>query len=314
MSSILSREELEACIDVAYSTYTRSEVLGGSVEVERESSASSETSYGRVALLVKSVHEVSVDEVPILNSIMDALSPRDIDLEIYEYDKLTGLKSSRYEVFAENLEEAVLKGRALIAILPYVMPIALLSRLSREASEVLEEKSSVVLVNVRYKNLLYLPEASVAGGVVELVGKESSLSSTERLQWLREEALRRGFKRVELRVLPDNRSIFEYVTSLGPRGIYKRVPVTKLSYFLVALARCQGWSGIEELMRREEAVHAIYMYGLSKDLENDILSELKKTLSKRSLPVPREPHKAWVKKGVESVMVELLRVYGLIGG
>lgn len=313
MASLLGREVLEACSDLAYSTYTRAEVLGGEAVLEREADSPADLRAG-VALLVKSTSEISVDEIPVLNAVMDALSPLNIDLEIYEYDKLVGSRESRYERFASGMEEIIARGRALIAILPYVMPVALLSQLSREALEVLEEKSHVIMVNVRYKNLLYLPEPDRAGGVVEIVGKENSLSSTERLQWLREEAFKKGFKRVELRLLPDNRSIFEYVTSLGPRGIYRRVPVTKLSYFIVAFARCQGLPGIEEFLREEESMHALYVYGLKRELVHSILSSLRRALAKPSLPTPREPHKSWVKRGVERVMVELFRVYGLMEG
>lgn len=311
MTSLMGKEVLEACTDLAYNVYTRSEILGGDATLEREAEDSPHLG-STVSLLVKSTSEVSVDEIPLLNSIMDALSKIDIDLEIHEYDKITGSKHSRYEKFASSLEEAVDRGRAIIAILPYVMPLALLSQLSSRAYEILEEKAAVVLVNVRYKNLLYLPDADRAGGVVELVGKENSLSSSERLQWLRDEAIKRGFRRVELRLLPDNRSIFEYVTSLGPRGLYKRVPVTKLSYFLVAFARCNGLSGIEEFLREEESIHALYIHGLSRDVIQSIIHEIKRTLSKPSLPTPKEPHKAWIRRGFEKVMMELFRVYGLL--
>lgn len=313
LSSLLGREALEACIDLAYGVYTRSEILGGSVELERESDDQPELG-DRVALLVKSTFEASIDEVPILNSISEALGSQSVSLEIHEYDKLVDSKGSRYERFSKSLEEVVGKRKALIAILPYVMPLALLSKLNKEAVEILEERSSVIVVNVRYKNLLYLPDTDIAKGFVELVGKENSLSSTERLQWLKEEALRRGFKRVELKTLPDNKSVFDYVTALGPRGIYKRVPVTKLSYFIVAFARCQGLSGLEEFLREEEAVHAIYIYGLKKELVEALLSKLRTNLSKPSLPILREPHRTWIKKGVERVMIEIHRVYGLMEG
>ena len=298
------RELVDSCAWEYVKTYSRLRVLGGSLEVL-------EGEYGgpapeSVAVIVKSVREISFDEVPILNAIVSSLSSYNIPFRFYEYDMVVEGRG-RYEELSRILEDTMGGEVGVIAVLPYLAPIAVLSKVSERVVEALDSALKVE-VTVRYENLLYVPER---GEEVEVVGKENSASSYERAEWLRAEAERRGFKRVTVKFLPDNRSIFEYITSLGPRGIYKRVPVTKLSSYIVALARCYSLGGIEEVIRAEEARHMLYMARLSRSLERSILESLERELKPPRLVIPREPLRAWIESGSRKIMGELIRRFGL---
>ncbi|MFN4045789.1 MAG: hypothetical protein ACK4H7_00415, partial [Acidilobaceae archaeon] len=183
------------------------------------------------------------------------------------------------------------------------------SRLSEDVLEVVES-SPVLTVTVRYENLLYLPERG-RGDEVEIVGKENSASSVERAEWLAGEAERRGIRRVVKRFLEDGRAIFNYVTSRGPRGVYKVVPVTKLAAYIVALARCYGIEGLDEVVREEEASHVIYFIGTPQAVVDRVEEALREELRRPKPAIPREPFTTWIMKGAERVLWELVRKYGL---
>lgn len=302
-------EELtvESCAEEHYKTYTRLRVLGGSVEV-LEGAYASRAPQG-IILLFKSMREVSIDEVPIINSISAALSQRAVELRFNEYDSLLGEKS-RYESFVAAVERSISESKGLVAVVPYPMAVGIVSRLSGRAQEALDS-ATVLSVRARYENLLYLPErVPEKGEPIELIGKENSASSYERIKWLSEEAERRGI-RTTVKLFPDGRSIFDYVTSAGPKGIYKRVPVTKLSAHIVALARCYGLSGIDEIVRVEESIQTIYALNLVRDAIESLVRILLAELSAPRVATLREPYASWAKQGSVRIMAELIRRYGL---
>ncbi|MEM1868725.1 MAG: hypothetical protein QXU90_01270 [Acidilobaceae archaeon] len=297
-------ELIEACTSEYMKTYNRLRVLGGSLEILE--GLYSTFRVETVAVIVKSMREVSVDEVPLLNSIISALTPHNIDVRFYEYDMLVGDRG-RYELFSSIIEKTLRENLGLVAVTPYLMPVAIVSRLSNEAMSMLDNATSIS-INVRYENLLYIPEG---GEEVEVIGKENSASSLDRIEWIKKEAEKRGFRKILVKLLSDNKSIFDYVTSAGPKGIYKRVPVTKLASYIVALARCYELEGIDEVIREEEARHMIYTLNIPESIVNSIIENLKSEFRDPKLAIPREPYNSWILQGSRRVMRELIRRYGL---
>ena len=299
------RELIDSCTWEYMKVYSRLRILGGDLEILGGEPGPVESNS--VAVIVKSVKEISFDEVPVLNAIISALSTQNVTLRFYEYDMLAEGRS-RYEDLARILEDTISNRVGVIAVLPYLAPVAVLSRVSEPVMEALDSAFRIQ-VNVAYENLLYIPEKR--GDEIEIVGKENSISSYERAEWLRVEAEKRGFKRVKTRFLPDNRSIFNYVTSMGPRGIYRRVPVTKLSSYIVALARCYSLGGVEEVMREERATHMLYMFGVSDSIRESIIGGLERELKSARIAIPRDTLYTWIERGSRRVIGELIRRFGL---
>ncbi|MFZ8793718.1 MAG: hypothetical protein ACO2O2_07530 [Acidilobaceae archaeon] len=299
------RELIDSCTWEYMKTYSRLRILGGSLDIlggELEAFKSDS-----VAVIVKSVKEISFDEIPIFNAIVSALSTYNITPRFYEYDMIAEGRG-RYEELSRVLEDSIGRRMGVIAVLPYLAPIAVLSRVSEPVVEALDSALRVQ-VSVRYENLLYIPERR--GDEVEVIGKENSASSYDRAEWFRVEAERRGFKRVIVKFLSDNKSIFNYVTSMGPKGIYRRVPVTKLASYIVALARCYSLGGVEEVMREEEATHMLYILGVQDSVRASIVDGLERELRSAKLAIPRESLYTWIEKGSRRVVGELVRRFGL---
>jgi hypothetical protein len=281
------RELIDSCTWEYMKTYSRLKILGGSLEVLGEDTGVSGS--GSIAVIVKSVKEISFDEIPLFNAIISALSTYNITPRFYEYDMIAEGRG-RYEELARVLVDSIEGGMGVIAVLPYLAPVAVISRVSEPILEALDSALRVQ-VNVRYENLLYIPERR--DDEVEVIGKENSASSYERAEWFRVEAERRGFKRVIVKFLSDNKSIFNYVTSIGPKGIYRRVPVTKLASYIVALARCYSLGGVEEVIREEEATHMLYILGVPDPVRASIIDGLKSELRSAKLAIPRESLYTW---------------------
>ncbi|MCS7107599.1 MAG: hypothetical protein NZ902_05820 [Acidilobaceae archaeon] len=294
---------LEACVDIFMKTYSRLRILGGNIEMLEGQLPP--RNPREVVAIVKGMKEVSVDEVPLLNALNSALPYAGLDVKYYEYDSVLA-ERSRYESFAIMLEQGLKEGLGLIVMAPYLMPLGVLSKLSEEAIGILDSATSYS-VTVKYENLLYLPERA---DHVELIGKENSSTSQERVEWLRGEAERRGL-RVTTKFLRDNKAIFEYVMSAGPRGIYKRVPTTKLSSYLIAIARCYELAGIDEIVRTEESRHMIYMINMPQNFVEGYLTALKGELKTQRVALLREPYLTWVSQGSFRVLREIIRRYGL---
>jgi len=299
------RELIDSCTWEYMKTYSRLKILGGSLEVLGEDTGVSGS--GSIAVIVKSVKEISFDEIPLFNAIISALSTYNITPRFYEYDMIAEGRG-RYEELARVLVDSIEGGMGVIAVLPYLAPVAVISRVSEPILEALDSALRVQ-VNVRYENLLYIPERR--DDEVEVIGKENSASSYERAEWFRVEAERRGFKRVIVKFLSDNKSIFNYVTSIGPKGIYRRVPVTKLASYIVALARCYSLGGVEEVIREEEATHMLYILGVPDPVRASIIDGLKSELRSAKLAIPRESLYTWIERGSRKVVGELIRRFGL---
>jgi len=299
------RELIDSCTWEYMKTYSRLKILGGSLEVLGEDTGVSGS--GSIAVIVKSVKEISFDEIPLFNAIISALSTYNITPRFYEYDMIAEGRG-RYEELARVLVDSIGGGMGVIAVLPYLAPVAVISRVSEPILEALDSALRVQ-VNVRYENLLYMPERR--DDEVEVIGKENSASSYERAEWFRVEAERRGFKRVIVKFLSDNKSIFNYVTSIGPKGIYRRVPVTKLASYIVALARCYSLGGVEEVIREEEATHMLYILGVPDPVRASIIDGLKSELRSAKLAIPRESLYTWIERGSRKVVGELIRRFGL---
>ncbi len=300
------RELIDSCTWEYMKMYSRLKILGGELEILGGEPRTIESDT--VAVIVKSVKEISFDEIPVMNAIVSALSAHNLTVRFYEYDMLAEGRG-RYEDLARVLEDSIGSKMGVIAVLPYLAPVAVLSRISEPVVEALD-LALKVQVNVRYENLLYIPERK--SDEIEIVGKENSVSSYERAEWLRVEAEKRGFKRVATKFLPDNRSIFNYVTSMGPKGIYRRVPVTKLSSYIIALARCYSLGGVEEVIREEGATHLLYITGVSESVEESLIGSLERELKSARIAIPRgDTLYTWIEKGSRRVMGELIRRFGL---
>ncbi|MCX8196387.1 MAG: hypothetical protein N3F67_04850 [Acidilobaceae archaeon] len=299
----LQSELIEACVEIFMKTYGRLRILGGSIEV-LEGSLPAQGS-GELIVIVKGMREVSVDEVPLLNALNSVVPVLGLNVRYYEYESVVGEKS-RYEAFAAVVEQGLREGKGLLVMAPYLMPLGALSKLSEEAVQALDA-ATAISATVRFENLLYLPEK---GELVELIGKENSHASMERVEWLKGEAERRGM-RVVTKFLRDNRAIFDYVMSAGPRGMLKKVPVTKLSHYLIAIARCYELAGIDEIVREEEARHMVYAINLPRAFLEEFSRALTGELRSQRPAQLREPYASWVLQGSYKVIREIVRRYGL---
>ena len=221
------------------------------VRVERIESWEGEGEPGeRISIYVKSLLEPSVDEIPILRGLLEALG--NVRARIFEYDSIsgeTGYASLRL------VRVSLARGEPFILLLPEQRSIVLASQVPGEWWEAIEE-SLALRVEVRAGTPLYLPER----GPARLVAKRNSLQSYERVVWLTGKARELGVELEEPRFLPSNREIFEYVVSLGREGPLRRVPVNKLASYMIALHRCGLLEGIRPLSKIDSSTHYVYAY------------------------------------------------------
>jgi hypothetical protein len=89
------------------------------------------------------------------------------------------------------------------------------------------------------------------------------------------------------------------------------VPVTKLSSYIVALARCYSLGGVEEVMREERATHMLYMFGVSDSIRESIIGGLERELKSARIAIPRDTLYTWIERGSRRVIGELIRRFGL---
>jgi len=208
---------------------------------------------------VKSVYELSIDEIPLVEGIIRALSHR--RLNIYDYESIDK-ERGRHVIAARLLEKAIRSGRSFIMVLPSALPLGLASSLPGEYWWILEDLH-VANVTIEYDNPLYLPAPPVEPPI-NLVAKRNSQASYERVQWLAERAVELGLPRPNTVYLDSNRMIFNYVTSDGVPGLKRRIPVNKLAGHIVALDRCLSLGMTRLQWRRGEQVsHLIYAQGLA---------------------------------------------------
>jgi len=253
---------------------------------------------------VKSVREISIDEVPIIKSIIDVFEGR--RLVFYEYENIRK-RDDRAILASRLISKGIRSGRSFILVLPSLMSVSLAGNLPEFEGSVVEE-SLALRVDIEYDNLLYLPGRRDRS--IEIVGKSNSMASYERVQWLRELAEREGIVVTREVFLKDNREIFNYVTEKPPEGIYERIPVNKLAGYIIGLSRCMKLPGIREVYRPERVTHYIYAYNVpSRDLEK--LSEAL-LLQKGRIPVPSGLLYNIVYRGSRVVMAELMNRLGLL--
>ncbi len=206
-------------------------------------------------VVVKSIRLPSIDEVPVLNAVIK--SAVGFRVEVYTYEEFG--ESDRASRLAFLVEKGLSIGVPMIVVMPGLMGVALTSKMKRRALEALES-SFVLEARLEYSNILYLP----LSGEIELVGKENSESSYERIEWLLKEAAKRNIKVRGVKLLKDNREIWEYTVTLGPKGLLERVPVNKISWLVAVLSSCTGVGEIQVLRRKERARHFIYAIGLDR--------------------------------------------------
>ncbi len=236
---------------------------------------------GRALIIVKSVSEPSVDEIPIVESIVEALAASGVyRVEVYEYEPLLA-RPGRSRRAAALIEKALSEGAALVALAPELLAVSLASRLPGRAAEALEE-GVLARVTVRHENILYLPP----GSRVWIAAKENSSSSYERVEWLRAQAESYGVEVERVVYLEDNAAILDLIRREGPSGHLKVVPVTKLARMILAVSRCLGLGGLAELRRVEESSHTIYALNLDPDTASAILYSIRGRLARPHRPLP----------------------------
>ncbi len=302
--------QVEECAEELQRLYMTTRLYGVGVRLIGEPELSPRER--ELALIVKSVYEPSVDEIPLLGALMERFEFS----EIYEYERIAEAPTGdRSEHLARFLEEALSDDRGVILVAPSLIGVSLAGRLPDEIVDELDQDATAEL-NVSTEGLLYLPtREAVNDSPIEIVGKKNSESSGERARWLAHEANRRGLRTREPLFLSDNRSITEYVTSIGSRGYLYRVPVTKLAAALVAIDKCVGREYIEEIRRPESSTHTIYAVRLSdpqiKGL-HDVLRSLTRLRSGSLIARPPRPLEPYFEKGTREVMAEILRKLGSI--
>jgi len=300
------RELVEACTSECLKTYSR--VAVESVKTWRSESWTPGSSR-EIDVYVKSVRNPSFDEVPIISTMIDVLDQ--YKTRVYEYEPISEPTQpgwDRAKGLASMIESSIGYGRGVIVVVPSLLPVSLVSALKPETVEAMES-SLAVEVEVRYENILYLPEEG--RGPVTLVAKENSESSYERVEWLKKQAesLKVEIEGVVLK--PDNSSIYEYVLQLGPKGIYKRVPVNKLASYIVSIARCYSLEGIIEVARREKSRHYIYAINVPDNVITRIEDRLETGWRRRRIPIPGENLFDYMMDGCSKVMLDIIRRMGL---
>ena len=297
--------ELETCVKELEHIERSLKVIEGRIERLEWNKAGKKR---EVVVLLKSLRFPSLDETPIIATIIDSLAdnPEVRRVEVYEYETIKG-EMGRSERAAAVLESAFKRGSGIIAITPSLLGISLVSRLAEKVAEELE-KGAVANINVKFENVLYLPSPNVIGSI-ELLAKKNSKSSYERVTWIKEVALKRGLKVSNVLYMEDNKSIISYMISKGSKGIYESVPVTKVSKVVLAFSRCASLKGLDELRRTEEASHTIYAIDVSEEVIEDMLKRLDELLSKTWNPLDHPRIAPYVREGVRELMEDLGRKF-----
>lgn len=301
-------ETINQCAAILKRLYLKSRIINESIKFYEV--LPSETKVNGLSLVLKSLHEPSIDEIPIYNALVDSFNFN----EIYEYERVAEIpKGDRSDNLATFILDSQSKNRGIIAIIPSLLVIGLTSKLPDIVIEQLEN-SLMAEIEINSENILYLPDKNLIGNSgIEIVAKSNSESSYERVEWLKSEAEKEGIKIDGVKFLPDNKSIMDYIASGGVKGYLRRVPVTKIALMIVAASQCLDLEGVNDVVRREISKHTIY----TLNLPETIISELKGTLIKHKIegaPLLRissniEP---FFDKGLMESMGEFLRRFGYI--
>lgn len=267
--------DLDHCSRVVYDVTADLKVrVSGVVSVVEEQPSWAPAS-GPILVYVKTLNS-SIDELPVIASMLEATSAWRGGVELYEYESLGG-EGDRYAKLAKLLAEAMRRGRPFLALVPQLMTVRLVEGLSQDAADILES-SVAATVEVEKEDLLYLPRY-VRGGGVEVVVKESSASSPERAEILKAHAREAGIRVVEVKRLPDNSSIMRYVLERGVCSALERIPVTRLSRLIYALTRCTGLSGLVEKVTTgggvsDKSILTVYSYGVPGRVIEELIGSL----------------------------------------
>ncbi len=299
---------IEDCTSILKRLYLKSRIINENIQFfDIEPSLKQPNG---VSLVLKSLHEPSIDEIPIYNTIVGSFNFN----EIYEYERVAEIpKGDRIDNLSIFITDSYQKNRGIIAIIPSLLVIGLTSKLPENIIDELEN-SLMAEIQVNSENILYLPDRSyLAGNSIEIVAKSNSESSYERVEWLKNEAEKEGIRIETVKFLPDNKSIMDYIASGGIKGYLKRVPVTKIATMVVAASQCLDLEGVNDIVRREESKHTIYTIGLT----DEMLNMLKESLIKNKIegaPLLRisssiEP---FFNKGLIESMSEFLRRFGYL--
>jgi hypothetical protein len=301
-------DEINECSNALKRLYLKSRIIDERINfLEFEGSAREPNG---LSLVVKSIHEPSIDEIPIYNTILDSFDFN----EIYEYERVAEYPNGeRSEHLALFMSDSYSKGRGIIAVIPSLLVIGLTSKLQEKIIEELE-KGLIAKIEINTENILYLPDRNYIGDYgIEIVAKSNSESSYERVEWLKNEAKEQGIKVDGVKFLPDNKTIMDYVASGGIKGYLRRVPVTKIAMMIVAASQCFNLEGINDIVRREESKHTIYGVGINDSIANQMREALikNKILGAPLLKVSNiiEP---FFNKGLIESMGEFLRRFGYI--
>jgi len=110
---------IEECAEELERLYAASRVYQVSTEIVGEPQASPVEK--EISLIVKSVHEPSIDEIPLLGALLEAFDFS----EIYEYERVVEAPGgSRAEHLARFLQEALSTGRAVIMVAPSLLGVS----------------------------------------------------------------------------------------------------------------------------------------------------------------------------------------------
>ena len=299
---------IEDCTSILKRLYLKSRIINEKIQFFDVEPSLKKPSG--LSLVLKSLHEPSIDEIPIYNTIVGSFNFN----EIYEYERVAEIpKGDRIDNLSIFIMDSYQKNRGIIAIIPSLLVIGLTSKLPENIIDELEN-SLLAEIEVNSENILYLPDRSyLSGNGIEIVAKSNSESSYDRVEWLKNEAEKEGIRVESVKFLPDNKSIMDYIASGGIKGYLKRVPVTKIATMIVAASQCLNLEGVNDIVRREESKHTIYTIGLT----NEMLNELKETLIKNKIegaPLLRisssiEP---FFNKGLMESMSEFLRRFGYL--
>ena len=222
-----------------------------------------------IEVYLKSISEPSIDEIPIISSIVESLSDRRV--VIYEYESMARRGEPRHRTLARFIEKAIREGRPIIVLMPSALPASLYTALSQEAREFLAN-ALALRITVDHPNILYLP-LHVAEPI-EIVAKSNSTSSYVRVRWLMDKARERGITVAREVYLDSNRAILEYVLWGGSQSLYRRIPVNKLALFIAILQRCGYIEGLEVLKRWERNTHVLYTVNVDYETVSRIYNSL----------------------------------------
>lgn len=294
-------ELIDECADEYMRLYTRVKIHDLDVEMHDVEEGESPS---EIEVYLKSIREISIDEIPIVKSILSAYEGRRII--VYEYENIRK-RDDRSRLASRLIERGIEEGRSFILVLPSLMPISLATSLPYEIQEAVSD-SLASTIFITYDNLLYLPEGKRRG--IEIVAKENSEASYERVKWIRRKAEENGMYVKREVYLADNKEIFEYVTEAGAEGIYERIPVNKLSGYIISLSRCLRIPGIREFLHKENVKHYVYGYRVPRQDFARLTHILRSHANTH--PLPSGLLYNVVYKGVRTVMAELMNRLGLL--